>query len=65
MTATPKLCGTCKHIDSTKTTARELWVAYDWEAAYGLICAYLGIDEVALVSLAELQAGTGVLRLKG
>lgn len=27
MTTTPKLCGTCKHIDSTKTTARELWVA--------------------------------------
>lgn len=27
MTTTPKPCGTCKHIDSTKTTARELWVA--------------------------------------
>lgn len=26
MTTTPKLCGTCKHIDYSKTTASKLWV---------------------------------------
>lgn len=26
MTTTPKLCGTCKHVDYSKTTTSKLWV---------------------------------------